>query len=53
MSENTQTKCDNCGYEWPYGGKFSHNTTCPDCQQKTSIGTNSDETTETTTESRA
>jgi len=32
------TKCDNCGHEWNYSGKYSSRTTCPDCQRKTTIG---------------
>lgn len=30
------TECDNCGYEWEYGGSLMQ-TTCPNCQRKTEV----------------
>lgn len=30
------TECDNCGYEWEYGGDLQR-ATCPSCQSKTTV----------------
>lgn len=29
--------CDHCGYRWEYTGNMQSKTTCPDCQNKTTI----------------
>jgi predicted Zn-ribbon and HTH transcriptional regulator len=30
-------KCQKCGFEWDYTGKYKTKATCPDCQRKTPI----------------
>lgn len=42
-NDSQPTECDNCGYQWDYGGKYNSQTTCPDCQRKTSIGFSADQ----------
>lgn len=33
----TWLRCQNCEYEWNYGGDAEHYATCPNCQYKVNL----------------